>query len=748
MQNKLSEHKSRLVESFPEITKLSTHVQQLHQERVEILAKEQEVSKYLKQLIAIVGIPPGQTSNTSILQSDRVFRQSLQHYAETRDQLEDLVAKFPSNHPEVIAEKGKLQAVQSALLTRSRWLLGRPVAIEVLQQLRINISSSTASWKSRESLLQELKQVKIDRQRLKIRSEELNQQIAQIETIAQQELENQQVVAAEALASPFVKLDLSKSTTTCHLPIQTTIKPSLLEKSSPSLKLILLAALSQSQQWFTKTTQMATLVLLLGLAGGSWVTNELFAPQIAQAETARIDLAVQSQPNESYETLVSRAEAAMQAVVEDNWKQNTQVTSVTVMVMAENYGAIAPVLAMEVSRSQWNGSPNVQRWGTHFTSARSLLGFGNVATTTANEIVTDTTVAAKPDDSFVGRLETDEAATTYNQNQTSGSDPGSVIADATVPFEDVATTAGANDVVAEELEDTSVGVDNNNATTPKHSVPTAPTSLEGDVKAPVAASVNSPNEFRVTNKVISPQIIQRETTHIDLSVQSQPNESYETLLSRAEVATQAVVQENFKKNGQATAVTVMVMAENYGAIAPVMSLEVSRSQWSKSPNIQRWGTYLTSARSLLGLKAATTDMATSAEPETAIFKIEQLDNGNSSVPETAAPATSSQSPNSASTRQKVAPASNSTPKQPTTAPRNSQPPTSTNSSSGSILLSTPTSAPQNSSVTPPSGTRINNSTQMSVPNITTPTMPNANFPETPLLDTSRGTDISAPVMSN
>lgn len=746
MQNKLSEYKSRLVKSFPEVTKLSAHLEQLHQERSEILAKEQEASKYLKQMIALVGIPPGQTSNTSVLQSDRVFRQNLKHYAETRDQLENLVSKFSSNHPEVIAEKGKLQAVQSALLTRSRWLLGRPVAIEILQQLSINISSSTASWKSRESLLQELKQVKIDRQRLKNRSEELNQQIAQIEsqirTTGQQELENKQVVSAEALASTFVKLDLSKSTTS--------IKPSLLEKSSPNLKLILLAALSQSQHWFTKTTQMATLVLLLGLAGGSWVTNELFASQIAQAETARIDLSVQSQPNESYETLVSRAEAAMQAVVEDNWKQNTQVTSVTVMVMAENYGAIAPVLAMEVSRSQWNGSPNVQRWGTHFTSARSLLGFGNIATTTASEIITDTAVATEPEDSFVGRLETDEAATTYNQNQTSETEQGSLIADATVPFEDVATTsAGANDVVAEELEDTSVSIDNN-TTPPKHSVPTVPTSLEGDVKAPVAASVNSPKEFRVTNKVISPQIVQRETTHIDLSVQSQPNESYETLLSRAEVATQAVVQENFKKNGQATAVTVMVMAENYGAIAPVMSLEVSRSQWSKSPNIQRWGTYLTSARSLLGLKnvATTTDMATPAEPETAIFKIEQLDNG-SSVPETATPVTSSQSPNSTSTRSKVAPASNSTPKQPSTAPRNSQTRTSTNRSSGSTLLSTPTSAPQNSLVTPPSGTRINNSTQISVPNITTPTMPNANFPETPLLDTSRGTDISAPnPMSN
>ncbi len=714
-----------------------------------MLAKEQEASKHLKQLIAIVGVPPGQTSDASVLQSDRVFRQNLQHYAETRNEVEDLLTKLPFNHPEVIAGKGKLQAVQSALLTRSSWLLGKAVSREILHQLSVNISSSTASWKSRESLLQELKQVKIDRQRLKNRLKELDQQIAQLKS--QQELENKQVVPAEAVGSTCTKLDLSNGTSNFHLPLQTTIKPSLIEKSSPSLKLILLAALSQSQQWFTQTTQRATLVLLLGLAGGSWVTNELFAPQIAQAGTARIDLSVQSQPNESYETLVSRAEAAMQTVVEDSWK-NTQVTSVTVMVMADNYGAIAPVLAMEVSRSQWNASPNVQRWGTYFTSARSLLGFRNVATTTASEIVTDTAVAEEPEDSF-GGLETDAAATTYNQDQTSGTEQDSIIADATVPFEDVATTAASetNDV-AEELEDTSVYIDTDNATTPKQPVPTAPTSLPAGVKAPVAASANPPKEFAVTNKVIKPQIVQRETTHIDLSVQSLPNESYETLLSRAEAATQTVVKENFKKNKQATAVTVMVMAENYGVIAPVMSLEVSRSQWSKSPNIQRWGTYLTSARSLLGLKnvaTATDNLATPAEPETAIFKIEQLDDSNS-VPETAN-VRSSQSPNSTSTKLKVSPASNSsTPNQTTAGPRNSQTPTSTNSSSGSTLLSTPTSAPQNSLVTPSSrGTRINNSTQISVPsNITTPTIPNVNFPE-PLLDTSRGTDISAPdTMSN
>ena len=178
MQKKLSESKSRsFLSSFEESTKLLAKVEQLRNQQAEILAKGKEANSRLKQLIAIVGSSPGQTSDTSVLQSERVFRQNLAYYTETSAKLANLLSKLVANHPEVIAEKLKQQKIQSALLSRSRLLLGSPIDIKTLEQLSLNVHNTT--WKSRESVFQELKEVRIERQRLRNKAEEIDQQIAQ-----------------------------------------------------------------------------------------------------------------------------------------------------------------------------------------------------------------------------------------------------------------------------------------------------------------------------------------------------------------------------------------------------------------------------------------------------------------------------------------------------------------------------------------------------------------------------------------
>jgi len=517
--------------------------------------------------------PPGQTSDTSVLQSERVFRQNLAYYNETNAKLADLLSKLAANHPEVIAEKLKQQKIQSALLSRSRLLLGSPIDIKVLEQLSLNVHNPT--WKSRESVFQELKQVRIERQRLRNKAEEIDQQIAQFESqlaeLARQELKlnsSHDVEIADAVFASTVanSSDVSKSNA-AYLP-QMLVKDSLAEETiSPNLKLILLAALTQSQQWFTKTTRMATLVMLLGLTGGSWVTNELLIPQIAQAETARIDLSVTSKPNETYETLVNRAEGAVLAAVEEKFDQNKHLTSVKVMVMGENYGSTAPLLSLEVSRNQWHKNPDIEIWSTYFANARSLLGLSSeVATTNSSTLATDTVIGAA-NSYVVSSLETvNEIAPTPQTNTSSKS-----------LYPEAATDTGSN----RESEFSSV-----------------------------------------TNKTTPPQIANTETVLLNISITSQPNETYETLLSRAEEAVLAAVEENFDQNKKISNVTVMAMAENYGSTAPVLSLEVSRSQWHKSPDIERWGTYFTSARSLLGFnsKVATTISTTPTTDSAVIAK--------------------------------------------------------------------------------------------------------------------------------
>jgi hypothetical protein len=132
--------------------------------------------------------------------------------------------------------------------------------------------------------------------------------------------------------------------------------------------------LIQSQQGTARKTWIASLFLSLGLGGGLWFTTEANTPQLVQAQTVGVDLAIDRQPNETYESLLSRAEAAAKAAVEKSFAQNRGATDVSIVVVANNQGEIAPVLSLEANRSAWLGS-NAQRSITYFNQARSLLGF-------------------------------------------------------------------------------------------------------------------------------------------------------------------------------------------------------------------------------------------------------------------------------------------------------------------------------------------------------------------------------------
>lgn len=131
-----------------------------------------------------------------------------------------------------------------------------------------------------------------------------------------------------------------------------------------------------------KQIRIVPLIVLLGTAIPAWVVCEAIAPQSVQAYTARVDLAIDSLPEENYETILRRAEAAARAAAQRSFDQDILVTDVSVVVSAQNYGAIAPVLTLEVSRLQWRNRPDPQVWATYFKTARSLLFFGRDSTTT------------------------------------------------------------------------------------------------------------------------------------------------------------------------------------------------------------------------------------------------------------------------------------------------------------------------------------------------------------------------------
>ncbi|BAY63811.1 hypothetical protein NIES22_39010 [Calothrix brevissima NIES-22] len=121
--------------------------------------------------------------------------------------------------------------------------------------------------------------------------------------------------------------------------------------------------------------RIVQLGVLLFSAVPVWFAYEAIAPQMVRAYTARVDLAIDRLPEENYETILRRAEAVARAAAQRSFDQDILVTDVSVIVSVQSLGAIAPVLALEVTRQQWRTRPDAQRWATYFKTARSLLLF-------------------------------------------------------------------------------------------------------------------------------------------------------------------------------------------------------------------------------------------------------------------------------------------------------------------------------------------------------------------------------------
>ncbi len=118
------------------------------------------------------------------------------------------------------------------------------------------------------------------------------------------------------------------------------------------------------------------LIGILGLGGVSWLTTALVAPQSAQAYTARVNVALAPDTNESFPSFLRRAEAVARAAAQRSFDRDILVTDVAVTVLGQSNGAIVPLLSLEVSRQGWRRSPDPQRWITYFPNSDRLLGFG------------------------------------------------------------------------------------------------------------------------------------------------------------------------------------------------------------------------------------------------------------------------------------------------------------------------------------------------------------------------------------
>ncbi len=120
---------------------------------------------------------------------------------------------------------------------------------------------------------------------------------------------------------------------------------------------------------------------LLSLTGG-WIVTQAIAPAPVHAYTGRLNVMLDVQPGESYQTLVRRAEAVARAAAQRHFDRDILITDVSIIITAQNLSRISPILTLEATRNQWRSLPDPRRWSTYYNNSKRLLGMDQAPTTT------------------------------------------------------------------------------------------------------------------------------------------------------------------------------------------------------------------------------------------------------------------------------------------------------------------------------------------------------------------------------
>jgi hypothetical protein len=114
------------------------------------------------------------------------------------------------------------------------------------------------------------------------------------------------------------------------------------------------------------------LQVLLG-TGAAWLTQATLTPQTAQAYKARVDVQLDRLRNETYQSMLRRAEIVARAAAQRSFDRDILASEVSIMVIGRNNGTETPLMLLEVSRQNWRERPDTRRWATYYRSAQTLL---------------------------------------------------------------------------------------------------------------------------------------------------------------------------------------------------------------------------------------------------------------------------------------------------------------------------------------------------------------------------------------
>ena len=105
-------------------------------------------------------------------------------------------------------------------------------------------------------------------------------------------------------------------------------------------------------------------------------------------------------------------------------------------------------------------------------------------------------------------------------------------------------------------------------------------------------------------------------SQIPLTLSRQPDETYPSFVQRATTLVASRLKNDFSKNSSLNELRIVVIGQNNGNIAPVLSVNMSRQQWLSNPNPQPLINYFADSEFLLGFDAPVAPVAPT--PQTAI----------------------------------------------------------------------------------------------------------------------------------
>ncbi len=141
--------------------------------------------------------------------------------------------------------------------------------------------------------------------------------------------------------------------------------------------------------------------------------------------------------------------------------------------------------------------------------------------------------------------------------------------------------------------------------------------------------------------VVHPPTVFAQITQVPLTLSREQNESYANFVQRATKLTVTQLKNRFSQNSNLNQVRIVLIGENNGVVAPVLSVNMSRQQWLSKLNPESLINYFQDSQFLLGF-----DTPTTSKPEKSPTPL-TTPSGNGSNPTAPTTAPPANRPNSA-----------------------------------------------------------------------------------------------------